>query len=253
MARTCEGKVALVTGGGAGIGRSSAVALAREGARVLVADLDLAACEETVGQIEGGGGAALACQVDVADEAAVASMVQTSVDHFGRLDLAFNNAGIGGAVGKTADYDTAAWHQVIAVNLTGVWFCMKYELRQMMAQGGGSIVNTASVAGLVGMSFAPAYCAAKHGVVGLTKNAALEYAKSNIRINAVCPGGVRTNMTAAAEKEAPGFLDRLAKYEPMGRLAEPEEIACAVVWLCSDGASYMTGHALAVDGGFVAR
>lgn len=253
MAETCKAKVALVTGGGSGIGRASAVALAREGAQVLIADLNLAACKDTVSQIEAGGGEALAWQVDVSDETDVESMVQKAVDHFGRLDLAFNNAGIGGGMGKTADYDTATWNQVIAVNLTGVWFCMKYELRQMMAQGNGVIVNTASVAGLVGMSHAPAYCAAKHGVVGLTKNAAMEYAKSNIRVNAVCPGGVHTNMTETAEKEIPGFLDKLAKHEPMGRLAEPEEIASAVVWLCSDGASFMTGHALAVDGGFVAR
>ncbi len=191
--------------------------------------------------------------VDVADETRVAKLIDDAVVRFGRLDLAFNNAGVGGTMGKTADYPSDNWDQVIAVNLTGVWYCMKYELRRMLAQGAGVIVNTASVAGLVGMSGAPAYVAAKHGVVGLTKCAAMEYAKDNIRINAVCPGGVRTNMTETADKALPGFLDKLAKYEPMGRLAEPKEIVSAVVWLCSDGASFTTGHALAVDGGFVAR
>lgn len=253
MTSACENKIALVTGGAAGIGRASALALAREGATIMVADLDLAGCEETAHLIAEAGGVARALRVDVAVEDAVAALVEATVSAFGRLDLAFNNAGIAGAVGRTADYPTDDWHRVIAVNLTGVWYCMKYELRQMLAQGGGAIVNTASIAGLIGMKNAPAYCAAKHGVVGLTKNAALEYAKSNIRINAVCPGGVRTNMTESADRDHPGLLDKLAKQEPMGRLAEPEEIASAVVWLCSDGASFMTGHALAVDGGYVAR
>jgi NAD(P)-dependent dehydrogenase (short-subunit alcohol dehydrogenase family) len=156
-------------------------------------------------------------------------------------------------MGKTADYPSADWHRVLAVNLTGVWYCMKHEIRHMLEMGGGAIVNTASIAGLIGMSGAPAYVAAKHGVIGLTKNAALEYAKQNIRVNAVCPGGVRTSMTETADKAIPGFLDKLAKLEPMGRVAEPEEIASAVVWLLSGGASFMTGHALAVDGGYVAR
>ena len=253
MSGSCQDKVALVTGGAAGIGRASAIALAREGARIVVTDLDLAGCDDTVGMIEAAGGEAIAHRVDVSDEHEAEAIVKKTVERFGSLDLAFNNAGISGTVAKTADYETEVWNQVIAVNLTGVWFCMKYELRQMAAQGAGSIVNTASVAGLVGMNQSPAYCAAKHGVVGLTKNAALEYAKANIRVNAVCPGGVLTNMTASAEKERPGVLDKLAKHEPMGRLGTPEEIASAVVWLCSDGASFMTGHALAVDGGYLAR
>ncbi len=253
MSGSCQDKVALVTGGAAGIGRASAIALAGEGARLVVTDVDLTGCEETVALIEAAGGEAVADRLDVSDENEVEAIVKKTVDRFGSLDLAFNNAGISGAVAKTADYETAVWDQVIAINLTGVWFCMKHELRQMAAQRSGSIVNTASVAGLVGMNQSPAYCAAKHGVVGLTKNAALEYAKANIRVNAVCPGGVLTNMTAGADKERPGFLDKLAKHEPMGRLGAPEEIASAVVWLCSDGASFMTGHALAVDGGYVAR
>lgn len=253
MTKQCENKIALVTGGAAGIGRATALALAAEGATVMVADLAFDACEQTAREITAAGGTAAAHAVDVADEQAVEKLVKATVQTFGRLDIAFNNAGVGGVMGKTHEYPTDNWHQVLAVNLTGVWFCMKYELRQMLEQGGGSIVNTASVAGLIGMSGAPAYVAAKHGVVGLTKGAAMEYAKSNIRINAVCPGGVRTNMTEEADKALPGFLDKLAKHEPMGRLADPIEIANAVVWLSSDKASFMTGHALAVDGGFVAR
>jgi NAD(P)-dependent dehydrogenase (short-subunit alcohol dehydrogenase family) len=251
MSGQCQNKIALVTGAAHGIGRASALALARAGARLMVADV--IDCDDTVKAIAALGGVASSRRVDVARENEVEALIASTVETYGRLDIAFNNAGIGGQFAKTADYPSANWDQVIAVNLTGVWYCMKHELRQMLRQGGGAIVNTASVAGLVGMSHAPAYCAAKHGVVGLTKNAALEYAKSNIRINAVCPGGVLTNMTADAEREVPGFLAKLAKHEPMGRLADPDEIASAVVWLCSDGASFMTGHALAVDGGFVAR
>ncbi len=252
MNGTCAGKVALVTGGASGIGQASAVALAREGARVLVADI--VSCDATVASIVAAGGEASACGVDVADEASVEAMVALAVSRFGRLDIAFNNAGVGGVLTRTADYPVADWHKVIAVNLTGVWLCMKAELKQMLAQGqGGSIINTASVAGLVGLGWAPAYSAAKHGVVGLTKNAAIEYARHNIRVNAVCPGAVRTGMTAAADEERPGFLDNLAKQEPMARVAAPEEIASAVVWLASDGASFTTGLAMAVDGGLVAR
>ena len=253
MSAQLENRVALVTGGASGIGRATAIALAKEGASVAVADLELAGCEETVAAITAQGGKAVALSCDVSNEAQAETMVRETVNALGRLDIAFNNAGVGGTMGKTAEYPSDNWDQVLAVNLTGVWYCMKYELRQMLEQGGGSIVNTASVAGLVGMSGAPAYVAAKHGVVGLTKCSAMEYAKSNIRINAVCPGGVKTNMTESADKQLPGFLDKLTKFEPMGRVAEPEEIASAVVWLSSDGASFMTGHALAVDGGFVAR
>jgi len=251
MAGVCEGRIALVTGAAAGIGRASAVALARAGARVMVTDI--ADCAETVGLISAAGGEARSLEVDVADEQQVANMVAATVAAFGRLDIAFNNAGVAGVFTKTHDYPSDDWARVIAVNLTGVWHCMKYELQQMLKQGSGSIVNTASVAGLVGMSHAAAYSAAKAGVIGLTRNAAIEYARNNIRVNAVCPGGVRTNMTESAEQSLPGFLDRLARLEPMGRVAEPEEIASAVVWLSSDGGSFMTGHALPVDGGYVAR
>ena len=251
MTGECAGKIALVTGAAAGIGRASAVALARAGARVMA--VDIANCDATVAQITAAGGEARSLVVNVADEQQVADMVAATVSAFGGLDIAFNNAGVAGAFTKTHDYPSDDWARVIAINLTGVWHCMKYELQQMLKQGGGSIVNTASLAGLVGMSHAAAYSAAKAGVIGLTKNAAMEYARNNIRINAVCPGGVRTNMTESANHSLPGFLDRLAKLEPMGRVAEPEEIASAVVWLSSDGASFMTGHALPVDGGYVAR
>ncbi len=253
MSGDCQDKVALVTGGASGIGRASALALAREGATVMVADLDHEGCETTARLIHEAGGTAAVHGVNVAEEDSVERLVRETVNTFGRLDLAFNNAGIGGAMGKTADYPSEDWHRVLAVNLTGVWYCMKHEIRHMLELGGGAIVNTASIAGLIGMSGAPAYVAAKHGVIGLTKNAALEYAKQNIRVNAVCPGGVRTGMTESADKAIPGFLDKLARLEPMGRVAEPEEIASAVVWLLSGGASFMTGHALAVDGGYVAR
>ncbi|MGE0483371.1 MAG: SDR family oxidoreductase [Gammaproteobacteria bacterium] len=253
MTRQCQDKVALVTGGASGIGRASAVALAQAGATVMVADRDHDGCEETVETIRAAGGSAALHVVDVAREAEVERLVAETVATFGRLDLAFNNAGVGGTFAKTADYPAEDWDRVIAVNLTGVWYCMKYEIRHMLEQGGGAVVNTASVAGLVGMGGVPAYTAAKHGVVGLTRNAAIEYARNGIRVNAVCPGLVRTAMTEGAEAAMPGFFDRLAKQEPIGRVAEPDEIASAVVWLLSDGASYMTGHALAVDGGFVAR
>ena len=251
MTGVCAGRIALVTGAAGGIGRASAVALAQAGARVMVADV--AACDDTVALIRNTGGEARALTVNVADEQSVARMVAATVEAFGGLDIAFNNAGVAGVFTKTHDYPSDDWARVIAINLTGVWHCMKYELQHMLKAGGGSIINTASVAGLVGMSHAAAYSAAKAGVIGLTKNAAMEYARNNIRINAVCPGGVRTNMTESADHSLPGFLDRLAKLEPMGRVAAPEEIASAVVWLASDGASFMTGHALPVDGGYVAR
>lgn len=251
MAGVCDGKIALVTGAASGIGRATAIALSSAGARLMLSDI--VACDATLAVISAAGGEARCMTVDVADEQQVQHMVSATVAAYGRLDIAFNNAGVAGVFTKTHDYPSADWARVIAVNLTGVWHCMKYELQQMLRQGGGSIVNTASVAGLVGMGHAAAYSAAKSGVIGLTRNAAMEYARNNIRVNAVCPGGVRTQMTESADHALPGFLDRLAKLEPMGRVAEPEEIASAVVWLCSDGGSFMTGHALPVDGGFVAR
>ena len=253
MSKIFRNKIALVTGAASGIGRATAVALGAEGATVFVVDLKEQGCDETVSFIARDGNKAIRYCADVTEEEDVINMVQTITEEFGQLDIAFNNAGIGGSFKKTADYSTKEWHQVINVNLTGVWLCMKYEIEQMLKNDGGAIVNTASVAGLVGMGYAPAYTAAKHGVIGLTKNAAIEYAKKNIRVNAICPGLVETNMTETADLNRPGFLEATTKLEPIGRIAQPEEMASAVVWLCSDGASYVTGHAMAVDGGFVAR
>ena len=253
MTGMVQDKVILVTGGSTGIGRETARILAREGATVVIADVQDEDGARTVDGIVADGGGAEYRHVDVSDYEAVRALVAGIAERHGGLDCAFNNAGIEGPTAKIMELPLADWQRVIAVNLTGVWHCMKYELRHMLKHGGGSIINTASVAGLVGMSHAAAYSAAKAGVIGLTKNAAIEYARDNIRINAVCPGGVRTQMTESADRSLPGFLDRIAKLEPMGRVAEPEEIASAVVWLASDGASFMTGHALPVDGGFVAR
>lgn len=247
-----DGKSALVTGGASGIGRATAVALAREGARVLVSDRQAAGAQETVGLINAAGGQAISCTGDVTSEADVAAMVALSVASFGRLDLAFNNAGIApsavGPVGqKTGELSEASWAGVIAINLTGVFLCMKHELQQMQAQGGGSIVNTASIAGLLGLPTASAYVASKHGVVGLTKTAALEYAEHNIRVNAVCPGYIQTPMTKDTVQRRGGMLLAMV---PMHRLGQPEEIAEMVVWLCSDRASFVTGSAYTVDGGY---
>ncbi len=254
MKHDFNGQSALVTGAASGIGRASAIAFAEAGAKISISDVDEDGLQETHATIISMGAACRMSLCDVSDETSVKEFVTATAAEFGSLDIAFNNAGVSGDMSKTADQSIDGWQQVIDINLTGVWLCMKYELQAMLAQNtGGNIINTASVAGLVGMSNAPAYCAAKHGVVGLTKNAALEYAKSNIRINAVCPGGVKTNMTESAEAMYPGFLAKLAKHEPMGRLAEPNEIADAVLWLASSSATFMTGHALAVDGGFVAR
>jgi NAD(P)-dependent dehydrogenase (short-subunit alcohol dehydrogenase family) len=176
-------------------------------------------------------------------------LIQTVIDTYSRLDCAFNNAGIEGAIVPTADYPEAAWDRTMAINLKGVWLCLKYEIPQMLKQGGGAIVNTASVGGLVGTAMISAYVASKHGVVGLTKTAALEYAKAGIRVNAVCPGVILTPMV----QHLPELIEAFTAAEPIGRLGKPEEIAEAVVWLCSDAASFVTGHAMAVDGGYVAQ
>jgi len=253
MAGCVDGKIALVTGGGSGIGQAAALAFAREGAKVVVADVIVEGSEETVKRIKSGRGEAVFVKTDVAQEAEVEAMVKRAVDTYGRLDCAFNNAGIAGVAARTSDYTQAQWDRVIAINLTGVWLCMKYEIQQMLKQGGGAIVNTASVAGLVGFRSGPAYVAAKHGVVGLTKTAALEYAKAGIRVNAVCPGVIRTPMFERGLKIDPRIEETMAAREPIGRLGKPEEIAEAVVWLCSDAASFVMGVPLAVDGGWIAQ
>ena len=255
MAGRVEGKVALVTGGASGIGRATALTFAREGAKLVIADSNADGGHQTVHMITENGGEAIFVQVDVTSPSAVEAFISKTVETYGRLDCAHNNAGvIQRAYPPTAEFPEDDWHRVLAVNLTGVWLCMKYEIPPMLQQGRGAMVNTASVAGLVGLPSvsASAYVASKHGVVGLTKTAALEYAQQGIRVNCVCPGYIQTPMTAAMMQD-PARMARIIAREPMGRVGTPEEIAEAVVWLCSDAASFVTGHTMTVDGGYVAQ
>ncbi|MGH7963220.1 MAG: SDR family oxidoreductase [Candidatus Binatia bacterium] len=253
MAGLVNGKIALVTGGGSGIGRATALALAKEGATVVVSDIVVAGGEETVRLIKDAGGEASFIKADVAKNAEVEDLIKKTVETYGRLDCAFNNAGIEGEMSTTVDCSEENWDRIIAINLTGVWLCLKHEIPQMLKQGGGAIVNTASVAGLVGFQGLSAYVASKHGVNGLTKTAALEYAKQGIRVNAVCPGVIHTPMLDRLFSSQPGAGETIAAMEPVGRLGKPEEIAAAVVWLCSDAASFVTGLPMAVDGGLIAQ
>lgn len=254
MAGCLDGKIVLITGAGSGIGRATALAGARQGAAIVVADRVVEGSEETVAMITNAGGEASFIQVDVTQPAEVEALICQAVSTYGRIDCAHNNAGIEGLFATTAEYPEDDWDRVMAVNLKGVWLCMKYELPQMLRQGGGAIVNTASLAGLVGAKRMPAYVASKHGVAGLTKTAALEYATSGIRVNAVCPGIIHTSMLDRMYLDRrPDLADRLAAAEPMGRLGTPEEVAEAVIWLCSDAASFVTGHTMAVDGGIYAQ
>ena len=253
MAGLLDGKVALITGGSTGIGRATAQIFAREGAQVGVADVNADGAEETVRLIQAAGGAALFIRADVSQAADTEAMVRTVVETYGRLDCAFNNAGIEGEMQSTQDYSEAAWERVMGINLKGVWLSMKAEIQHMLGHGGGAIVNTASAAGLVAVPSLSAYVAAKHGVVGLTKTAALEYAKSGIRVNAVCPGGVDTPMVQRVFGRNQELAEAAIASEPVGRLAQPAEIGEAVAWLCSDAASFVTGHPMAVDGGMVAQ
>jgi len=248
-----DGRVALVTGGAAGIGRASAVAFARAGARVVVADVDRDGGEETARLIREAGGEVAFVRADVSQATDVEAMVAATVARYGRLDCAHNNAGVT-AGGFTHRLSEAAWDRVLAVNLTGTWLCLKYEVAQLLRQrSGGAIVNTASASGLVGLAGASAYAASKHGVLGLTRTAALEYAPRGIRVNAVCPSFVRTAMLEQTLAAGPDGEARLVALEPMGRLGTPEDVAGPVVWLCTDAAAFVTGHALAVDGGALAQ
>ena len=253
MAGRLDGKIALITGAGSGIGRASALTFAREGAKVAVADKLVDGGRETVRMVEAAGGTASFIEVDVSDAASVEAMVNATVETYGRIDCAYNNAGIEGQVAPTDSYADDMFDRVIAVNLTGVWLCMKYEIPRLLEHGGGAIVNTASGAGLIGVAGLSAYVASKHGVIGLTKTAALEYAKSGIRVNAVCPGLIQTPMVERLTADQPQLGEALVAMEPVGRTGRPEEIAESVVWLCSDAASFVTGHAMSVDGGFVAQ
>lgn len=257
MAGRLDQKVALVTGGASGIGRAAALAFAREGARVVVSDVTVVGGEETVQMIQAAGGTAMFVKADVSQGNEVERMVKLAVETYDRLDCAFNNAGIQGDLAQTAECSEENWQRIIAINLTGVWLCMKHAIPFMVQRGSGAIVNTASNFGLVGSNGMPAYAASKHGVLGLTKTAALEYAKAGIRINAVCPGPTQTPLVDNVLRQQPHRADQIVAAiiarEPVGRMGRPEEVAEAVVWLCSDAASFVTGVAMAVDGGFVAQ
>jgi NAD(P)-dependent dehydrogenase (short-subunit alcohol dehydrogenase family) len=250
---TFAGRVALVTGAASGIGAATARAFADAGASVVLADVQSAAGERLAAGLREGGGRAVFVRCDMRDEDAIEAMTRRAAEEFGALHIAFNNAGVEGAQAPTADCTTANWDQVIAVNLKGVWLCMKHEIPRMLAAGGGVIVNCSSIAGVVGFPDIPAYVASKHGVIGLTKAAALEYADRNIRVNAVCPGVIETPMIERFVHGDSAAHADLAASAPMGRVGAPEEIASAVLWLSSPGASFATGHALVVDGGWVAR
>lgn len=246
---TFKDKVALVTGSTFGIGKATAIAFAKAGAKVVCADWE--DDQETVSTIKKNGGQAIFIKCDVSDEASVKATVKAAVDTFGRLDFAFNNAGIEGVPSSTHEGTNENWDRTLGINLSGTWYCMKHEIEQMLKQGSGAIVNNASIAGLVGFQGTAAYVASKHGVVGLTKAAALDYAKQGIRINVVCPGVIKTPMIDRFTGNNKAVEEQFVAGKPIGRIGQPDEVADAVLWLCSDASSFIIGHALPVDGGWV--
>jgi NAD(P)-dependent dehydrogenase (short-subunit alcohol dehydrogenase family) len=253
MEKIFENKVAIVTGGSFGIGRATAVAFAKRGAKIVIADWKADKDNTTLNQVKAAGSDGIFIECDVSKSGDVKKMIDACVSTYGRLDMAFNNAGIEGAQAITADCTEENWDNTISVNLKGVWLCMKMEIPHMLKSGKGAIVNCASVAGLVGFAGLPAYVASKHAIVGLTKTAALEYATQGIRINAVCPGVIHTEMIDRLSGKKADVEKQFTEMEPVGRMGNPEEIAEAVAWLCSDAASFVTGIPMPVDGGFVAK
>ena len=245
-------KVALITGGASGLGRSTALAFAASGAKVVVSDMNEEGGLKTVKKIHVDGGEAIFVKTDVADSEAVTDLIHSTVAEYGRIDFALNNAGIGGLMMPMHEYPDDAWRSVMDINLGGVWYCMKYEIQQMLTQGSGCIVNLASIAGLIGAPRLSAYAASKHAVVGLTKTAALEYVRHGIRINAICPGWTDTPMVRDSMSQDEHFADQLTAGIPARRLGKPEEIAAAVLYLCSEESAFMVGHTMVLDGGIVA-
>lgn len=257
MVQAFADKAVLVTGAASGIGKATAVAFARSGAHVMLSDINAKAGEAARDEIAASGGTVDFYPCDVGDEAMVVALIRACVERFGRIDCAFNNAGIGGPLLKLGEYSTSDWDAVIRTNLTSVFLCMKYEIAEMLKQGGGTIVNCSSITGLVGLQGMPAYAASKHGIMGLTKTAALDYIQQGIRINAICPGTIHTPAVDAViendPENAPQLIAGLEAGQPIGRLGRPEEIAAAVLWLSSPDASFVVGQGMTVDGGYVAR
>lgn len=251
MGQIFQDKVALVTGGSFGIGQAAAIAFAKRGAKVVIADwVEDGGTQSLIGSF---GGEAIFVQCDVSRDEDVRRLIQKTISQYGRLDFAFNNAGIEGLSAPTHECTNENWDRTIGVNLKGVWLCMKYEIEQMLKQGKGVIVNNASIAGLVGFQNIPAYVASKHGVIGLTKNAALEYSRSGIRVNVVCPGVIKTPMIDRFTGKSKEVEKQFENMEPVGRLGRPEEVAETVIWLCSDASSFITGDAIPIDGGWTAQ